>query len=149
MRSLVTLVVLMLFNVSAWADAVADHVEVVDATVRAPIPGRDVTSAYFLLRNAAPEAAELVGVEVEFSDRAEIHSHRMEDGMMRMRKEQSVTIPARGELRFTSGGYHVMVFEMDRRPISGEPVEMELEFSDGSRKTVSATAVSVTDRPHH
>lgn len=149
MRMLLTAALLMCFSLASWADSAAEQVSVEDATVRMPIPGRNVTSAYFLLRNADSQAHELVGVEVEFAARAEIHSHSMEEGMMRMRKEESVTIPAEGHLRFSSGGYHVMIFDLDSRPRTGDPLEMVLEFADGSKKNVSASAVSVHDRPHH
>jgi len=149
MRTLLTAALLMCLSAASWAETAAEQVSVEDATVQKPVPGRNVTSAYFLLRNAHTEAHELVGVEVAFAERAEIHSHAMEEGMMRMRKEASVTIPAEGHLRFSSGGYHVMIFDLDSRMLSGDPLELVLEFADGSKKSVSASAVSVFDRPHH
>lgn len=149
MRILLSAVLLMSVSVVSWAESAAEQVSVVDATVRVPIPGRNVTSAYFLMRNADSRAHELVGVEVDFAERAEIHSHSMEDGMMRMRKEDSVTIPAEGHLRFSSGGYHVMIFDLDSRPRTGDPLDLVLQFADGSKKSVGASAVSVFDRPHH
>lgn len=146
---------LVALSLPGWAQSTnsapraADVVEVVDPTVRVPLPGKDNTSAYFLLRNTSGEVQEVVGAQVAFAQRAEIHSHTTEDGMMRMRKEDSVPIPAGGELRFSSGGYHLMIFEIDRRPRTGDPMELVLEFADGSKKTVTASAVSVFDRPHH
>lgn len=146
---------LMALSFSVWAQSPAkaptaeESIEVVDPTVRVPLPGKDNTSAYFLLRNTGDQPHELVGAQVAFAQRAEIHNHTTEDGMMRMRKEDSVTIPAGGELRFSSGGYHLMIFDIDRRPRTGDPMELVLEFADGSKKAITASAVSVFDRPHH
>lgn len=124
-------------------------IEVVDATVRVPLPGKNLTSAYFLLRNGSDEPITLTGVEAAFAQRAEVHSHQMVDGMMRMRPVESVTVPAQGTLRFQSGGHHVMLFELDRRPRTGDPLHLTLIFEGGVEVPVKAFAVSVFDRPHH
>lgn len=124
-------------------------IEVVDATVRVPLPGKNLTSAYFLLRNVSDKPMTLTGVEAAFAQRAEIHSHQMVDGMMRMRPVESVTVPAQGTLRFQSGGHHVMLFDLDRRPRTGDPLHLTLIFEGGVEVPVKAFAVSVFDRPHH
>lgn len=124
-------------------------IEVVDATVRVPLPGKNLTSAYFLVRNTSDKPLTLTGVKAEFAQRAEIHSHQMVDGMMRMRPVESVAVPAQGTLRFQSGGHHVMLFDLDRRPRTGDPLHLTLIFEDGVEVPVKAFAVSVFDRPHH
>lgn len=124
-------------------------IEVVDATVRVPLPGKNLTSAYFLLRNTSDKPLTLTGVKAAFAQRAEIHSHQMVDGMMRMRPVESATVPAQGTLRFKSGGHHVMLFDLDRRPRTGDPLHLTLIFEGGVEVPVKAFAVSVFDRPHH
>ncbi len=132
-----------------WAEPPSSTVEVIDATVRVPLPGKNLTSAYFLLHNTGEEARSLVSISAEFAERAELHKHDTVDGMMRMRRVESVEIPAGGKVRFASGGYHVMLFELDRRPRTGDPLHLVLTFDDGSEQAVKAYAVSVFDRPHH
>ncbi len=136
----------VLMPVQAQAPA---SIEVVDATVRVPLPGKNLTSAYFLLRNSSDKPMTLTGVKAAFAQRAEIHSHQMVDGMMRMRPVESVTVPAQGTLRFKSGGHHVMLFDLDRRPRTGDPLHLTLIFDGGVEVPVKAFAVSVFDRPHH
>ncbi len=143
------LLALVLSVTPAWAESPASTVTVADATVRVPLPGKNLTSAYFLLHNTGEEARSLVSVSAEFAERAELHEHDTVDGMMRMRQVKSVEIPAGGQVRFSSGGYHVMLFELDRRPRTGDPLYLELTFDDGSKQAVKAYAVSVFDRPHH
>lgn len=149
---LLSLTLLTLLSVTVWAESrpeASDTVEVIDATVRVPIPGKDNTSAYFLLRNPGDREHVLVDVHVDFAERAELHSHETRDGMMRMRQVDSVTLAPGAEVRFQSGGYHVMLFKLNRRPRTGDPLDLILEFDDGSRQAVTAHAVSVFDRPHH
>lgn len=124
-------------------------IEVIDATVRVPLPGKNLTSAYFLLRNTSDKPMTLTGVKAAFAQRAEVHSHQRVEGMMRMRPVESVIIPAQGTLRFQSGGHHVMLFELDRRPRTGDPLHLTLIFEGGLEVPVKAFAVSVFDRPHH
>lgn len=124
-------------------------VTVTDATVRVPLPGKNLTSAYFLLHNTGEQARSLVSVSTEFAERAELHEHRTVDGMMRMRQVDAVEIPAGEKVRFASGGYHVMLFDLKRRPRTGDPLHLILTFDDGSEQAVKAYAVSVFDRPHH
>jgi len=127
----------------------SQDIVVTQARVQVPMPGQDLTSAYFLLRNKGQYPRQLVGVQADFAARAELHSHEMQDGMARMRRQDSVTIAPRSELPFKSGGHHVMLFELSQRPRTGDLLELVLEFADGSHKRVSAQAISVFDRPHH
>lgn len=127
----------------------SQDIVITEAEVQVPIPGKNLTSAYFLLRNKGQHPRHLVGVQADFADRAELHSHEMKDGMARMRRQDSVTIAPRSELRFKSGGHHVMLFDLSRRPRTGDRLELVLEFRDGSQARVNAQAVSVFDRPHH
>lgn len=127
----------------------SQDIAVTEAQVQVPMPGKNLTSAYFLLRNKGEYPRQLVGIQADFAGRAELHSHEMRDGMARMRRQDSVTIAPKSELRFKSGGHHVMLFDLSRRPRTGDNLELVLEFQDGSQARVSAQAVSVFDRPHH
>lgn len=152
MKYLLT-VLLLMFSVATHADEPVTQVtrglDVEDPVVRVPMPGRNVTVAFFTLKNRTDSERKLVGVSSPIAARAELHSHRHEDGMMRMRKEAQVAIPAQGELKFQPGGYHVMLFELRREPQTGDQVELVLTFDDNSQLVLDASTQSVFDRPHH
>src|SRR5690625_6269792 len=84
-----------------------------------------------------------------YSDRRDLHNHTEEGGMMRMRRVDSVAIPARGHQRFQPGGYHVMLYELHRRPQTGESVPLLLSFEYGSQLSVAAIAERGFDAPRH
>ncbi len=128
---------------------ITQGVVVSEARVRVPVPGQNLTAAHFYLHNQSDQERLLVAVTSPIAARSELHNHTEEGGMMRMRRVDSVAIPARGHQRFQPGGYHVMLYELHRRPQTGESVPLLLSFDDGSQLSVDAIAESVFDRPHH
>jgi copper(I)-binding protein len=146
---------ILVFGVQIHADKKADsqpqtaEIQVSDAFVRTPVPGRNITAGFFTLHNPSSKAVTLVAVHADFAGRAELHSHTHSDGMMRMRKEESIEIPAQGTFRFAPGGYHVMLFDLRETLQSGDQVPLRLEFSDGRHLAVTAAVRSALEHSHH
>ncbi len=112
----------------------APEILIENARVRALIPGQDKTVAYMDVQNRTPSAVTLVGASSEAVRAMEIHTTRMDDGMMRMRRLQQVEIPAGETVRFETGGRHLMLFGV--KSLDPELV-VELEFADGSTQSVT------------
>lgn len=147
--ALVALVATVPLQAQQEEPSAAKQIEISDARVRVPLPGKELTVAYFNLHNRADKALHLDAVSSPIAGRAELHQHREEEGMMRMRKVERVALPASARVAFEPGGYHVMLFDLSRKPQTGEKVELVLHFADGSKLSVSANVESVFDRPHH
>lgn len=128
---------------------VTQGVVVGEATIHIPVPGRNLTAAHFHLHNQTAHDRALVSVTSPIAARTELHNHTEEDGMMRMRRVEQVSIPARSHRHFQPGGYHVMLYDLHRRPQTGEAIPLVLIFDDDSQLSVDAVAESVFDRPHH
>lgn len=152
MKFLASVMMIMLAAVVQADDApsqVTQGVVVSEARVRVPVPGRNLTAAHFHLHNQSAHERILVSVTSPIAARTELHNHTEEDGMMRMRRVESVPIPAQGHQHFQPGGYHVMLYDLHRQPQSGESVPLLLTFDDGSQLSVDAVAESVFDRSQH
>lgn len=121
-------------------------VAVSDAWVREPMPGRNITAGYLTLTNHSEQEKILVAAHTDAAGRTEIHSHTMVDGMMRMRKEEQVSVPAGGSLVLEPGGYHLMLFALAEGLAAGDAVELELEFADGSRQLAVAAVRGMDHR---
>ena len=135
-----------LLGVSVLSALAQDHpVSVDNATLREPLPGKNVTTAYFDVINASGKPRELVAVESGLTDRVELHQHRHEGGMMQMREVSSVALPPEATVRFEPGGYHIMLFGLSERPERGRPETLVLRFADGETVAVEAEVVSVMD----
>lgn len=108
-----------------------------DAWVREAPPGRTMTAAYVTFANPGAEAVTLVtAAAIEGADRVEFHtSEHSEDGMMRMRRLETLEVPAGGEAAFAPGGHHLMLFGTDA-PRAGTVLELEFVTADGRRFAV-------------
>ena len=107
--------------------------QVDNARVRALITGQDKTVAYMDVSNRTAAAITLVGASAASVRAMEIHTTRMDDGVMRMRRLQSVEIPAGETIRFEPGGRHLMLFGV--RSLEAE-LPVQLEFADGSVRQI-------------
>ena len=62
-----------------------------------------------------------------------------------MRPLASVPVPAGGEIGFTPGGRHVMLFDLDPRLAPGRTAPLVLAFADGRALTATARIVGPAD----
>ncbi|HEY9036068.1 MAG TPA: copper chaperone PCu(A)C [Pseudomonadales bacterium] len=139
MKSLWLCLLLCVSGVAA-ADAV---VRVESPQVRETLPAQTVSSAYLTVINDGAADAVLIAASSDRSPRVEIHEHRHDNGMMQMRKLESVVVPAQGRLVFETGGLHLMLLDLPAPLRVGESVTLTLQFQDGSQVTVSAPVNSL------
>lgn len=108
------------------------HVE--DAWVRAPANGQSVGTAYFKIINNGP-ADVLLSARTGAADRTELHTHVMQNNIMKMRKMGSVTIDKNSKLVFEPGGHHIMLFDYSA---SEAETNLTLTFERAGSITVPA-----------
>lgn len=88
-----------------------------------------VGAAFMTIDNKGPADCVLTGVSApEVTDRAELHTHREENGVMSMVPIQSVTVPAGGTHALERGGDHVMLMDTRTALAEGDEVAMTLDF---------------------
>ena len=127
----------------AKAQAQAKPPHVMAAWVRLPAVGGRPAGGYFTAHGTARDDA-LVGASSPKAERIELHSMRMENGVMRMRAETSVPLPAGGELAFRPGGHHLMLFGLAPDVKAGQTIPLTLRFRSGAVVTVAAEVRAVT-----
>ena len=110
-----------------------------DAWVRLLPPGSANTAAFFRLKNTGATDAIVVGAASPIAKRAGVHGMTTRDGVMRMFDVERVVVPAGGEVAFSPGGLHVMLFDQTA-PHAGDAVLVNLRCDDGSTAVVTATA---------
>jgi copper(I)-binding protein len=98
-----------------------------DAWARATPPGARTGAIYLTLSNDGA-ADSLVGAATEAADRAELHTHVHENGMMAMREVETIALPAGGVTRLEPHGDHVMLFGLRGPLVAGESISLTLEF---------------------
>jgi copper(I)-binding protein len=123
----------------AGACSPAPEIAIENPRVRALIPGQDKTVAYMDVHNRTPSAITLTGASADSVRAIEIHTTRMDGGVMRMRRLKEVVIPAGETVRFEPGGRHLMLFGVN----SLDPaLKVQLEFLDGSVQEVTYAQIA-------
>lgn len=130
-----------LLAASAFAQV---QVSVSDPWIRATVPAQKATGAFMQLQSAAP--VRLLGVQTEVAGRAELHEMAMVGQTMRMRRVESIELPAGKPVNLASGGYHVMLMDLKRQLKEGEKVDLTLTVQDAAGKRQDVK-LSVPVRP--
>jgi periplasmic copper chaperone A len=101
----------------------------------------DMTAAFGTLTNTTDDEVTLVAATTDASAMVELHEVVMKDGSMVMQpKEGGIPIPAGGSATLEPGGDHIMLMDVTAPIEPGDVVELDLELSDGSTITMTATA---------
>lgn len=123
--------------VLASMPAIATELTVTNGQVRVPMPGRTVTAGYFTINNTSISPVKLMSVESAAFERAELHQHTHQDGVMRMEQVAYIDIAAEASVSLQPGGLHLMLFNPLQPLLAGESVTVTLNFSNGQQVELS------------
>lgn len=137
--SLLTFPVVMLLSVNTYASDVG----VSNVYARAIAEGQTNSAAFMILTNNGKQARALVSATSSVSATVELHTHKLEDGMMRMRKVDKIDIRAGGMTELKPGGLHIMFIGLKKQLQAGDTVDLELVFDNGDTISVSAPVKQV------
>ncbi|MES9991978.1 MAG: copper chaperone PCu(A)C [Candidatus Thiodiazotropha sp.] len=129
---------LMAICQAAVAGSVADGIMVDDPYVRAVPPGQPNSASFMVLHNKGDEGSALTAASSPAAEVVELHTHTMEDGMMRMRKVEKIDLPAGEAVSLQPGGLHVMLIGLKQQLAPDQNVPITLMFEDGSSVQVDA-----------
>jgi copper(I)-binding protein len=135
---------MLLLALLCAAQAQAQSVIVKDAWVRGTVQGQNATGAFMEL--TAKTNARLIGVTTPLTKSAEVHNMKMENGVMKMFPVDGIDVPAGKTVRLASGGYHLMLLNLQKPLNAGDkvPLQLTFELADKKRETVELS-VEVRD----
>lgn len=112
------------------------------AWARPSIGTKGNSAAYFTIRNTGA-ADRLVSVSTAQAGRVELHIHKRDGDIMRMREvEGGIPVPAHGDVALKPGGYHVMLMRLTAPIKKDSTLPLTLTFEKAGTVTVHA-AVSM------
>ena len=85
-------------------------------------------AVYFRVENRGGEPDRIVSVRTDIAEAVELHTHELKDGMMKMRRVESVEVPAGGAALFKPHGLHVMLFGLKQPLVDGESFDLTVVF---------------------
>ena len=95
------------------------------------------SAVYFQIENRNNETDRLISVESQIAEFNEIHLSSMQDGTMKMMKQDFVEIKANQKLEFKPMSYHVMLINLNQDLNPGDQFEISLFFEKSGEKTIS------------
>ena len=130
----------------SFAAAGDSEISVHQAEIRATFGSMTATGGYARISNSGHADVTLVGVEVDFADKAEIHTMFVEEGVMKMRPlEGGLVIPAHGEIMLKPGGNHLMFMGLTGSMEPGSMHHITLHFDGGETVLLIAKVKKPSD----
>jgi periplasmic copper chaperone A len=103
-------------------------------------------AAYLLLHNHSTEDDALVGVSSDMATATEIHLSQMKsDGTMEMVKQESIALPADGEVELKPGSYHIMLIGLKQDLKKGDEITLTLHFKNHEDITLTVPVLDAGD----
>lgn len=131
---------LLLACLSSSGCLAAEPVSISHAWARATTPGQEIGAAYMVLQSTVDST--LMEVTSPVADSVEIHKMSMNKGVMEMRMQKTLPLPAGQAIKLEPGGFHLMLFDLKKPLKSGSQLPLTLKIVDKSGKT-HAQQVSV------
>jgi len=118
------------------AAAQTSEITIRDGWVQEAPPSQKITAAYMVIENHGKADIALKRATSPVVDVIELHKMELSDGLMKMRRVESIKIPSVGEVELKPGGYHLMVIGLKQPLKEGDTVTISLEFNDGRRQSI-------------
>ena len=107
-----------------------------DAWVRPASTGEN-SAAYFIIENGTKSDDTLLSVSSNIASATEVHMSMADaNGVMSMKMQEVVEIPARNKVEFKTGGLHVMFVALNQDLKVGDSISLVLNFKNSGNVTI-------------
>jgi periplasmic copper chaperone A len=124
------------FGVSA-SELVAGDLKLMAPWVRASVPGQVNGAGYVQIDNQAKQGDRLVSASASGVNRVELHTIITENGVAKMREVTGIDVPARGSVKLSPGGFHIMFLGLSEPFKAGATVPVTLNFEKAGEVKVN------------
>ncbi|MFQ5973505.1 MAG: copper chaperone PCu(A)C [Alphaproteobacteria bacterium] len=139
-------------TVLAAEEVVVGDIHIDSAWSRATASSAPAGAAYMVLTNHGGEVDRLVAVSSPAAERAQLHTHLMEGGVMKMRPVEAIEVAPGTPSVLEPGGLHVMLIGL-RAPLhEGDRFPLTLTFEQAGEveiEVVVQSAGSTDFSGHH
>jgi len=131
-----TLSLTLLFSCLISAD---ENINISDIWISEAPPTVSILAAYARIENMSEEEQILISVSSSTFSKVELHLSEVIDGMATMKKQSSISIPAKDFVELSPGAYHLMLFNPEAPLKAGDSAIINFTFADGKSASVLAT----------
>lgn len=103
-------------------------------------------AVYLRIQNHGEHPDRLRSVSTLRAKRAEIHTHMMEDGLMKMRHlEEGLDIAGKSTIMLAPGGHHIMLMKLTEPLVADQNFAIRLNFDKAGEVTLQVKVLSLAD----
>lgn len=124
-------------------EATSKGITVANAWARATPGGATVGAVFLEIRADKDTSDRLTGISSPAADRTEIHSSSMQDGVMKMRRLDTVDLKPGETLVLKPMSEHIMLFDLKRPLKEGDTVDLTLTFEKAGPIAVKAGVMAM------
>ena len=128
---------------SSGHESQSHGVTVAHPWLRATPAGATIGAAYLEIKTNDQTTDRLVSATSPAAGRVEIHTHTMDDGVMRMRKLDGIDLKAGESHVLKPSGDHIMLFDLKQPLVEGDTTSLTLTFEKAGPITVDASVEAV------
>jgi len=111
-------------------------IEIVEAWAAATPEAVTISAGYMTISNSQAAPDTLTALESPRAGRAEVHEMEMSEGVMRMRRMESLLIEPGQSVELAPGGAHLMFYDLTTPFVEGEEIPVTLHFAQAGAVTV-------------
>ena len=116
-------------------------------------PGQNTIAVYLdTIKNSSNKDVDLIAASSPFAKNIEIHSMQIVDNVMKMKKEEKITIPAKSNVSLgkkNPNNYHLMVFDVSPQITEKNRFTINLSFSNGEKLQTEISVKKHTEIRHN
>ena len=122
-----------------------------DAWARASAGPAKAGAAYVTITNGGAETDRLIAVTTPVANKAAVHAHMMDGGVMKMRPVEAVEVNPGEPTVFMPGGLHVMLMGLKAPLMKGDtfPLTLTFEKSGMAEVRVRVLGIGAARHPEH
>lgn len=139
MLKLFCAVLLMALPAAATATKAPYPVSAFDGWATPSRTGSSVGVGFLTIRNHADHALKLLSATGEVSEVIELHDHISENGVMKMRKMDAITLAPFETVALKPHGKHLMLIGLKQTLKEGDSFILTLQFDEGEPMPVQFT----------
>jgi len=110
---------------------------------RATPNGAKTAAAYLTLENKGSAADRLIGGSSEVAGKVDVHDMTMEDGVMKMRTLDGLTLEPNKAVTLAPGGMHLMFIDLHSALKQGAVVRITLQFEKAPKVEVEFPIMAI------
>lgn len=128
-----------------------DTLNIRHAWARATVSGMQNGGVFLELHNGRSSSDALTGGSTPLAERVEVHNSTQENGVMKMRRIDSLPLPAKQSVELKPGSYHIMLMGLKKPLEAGSRFPLTLHFQNAPAQTVEVEvkANGSTPAAHH